>query len=58
MTKVQVEAIAISIPIDQPTRISTRILGARDYVIVRATNDECPEMGLGYVYAGTNGGRA
>ena len=57
MTKVQVDAIAISIPIDQPTRISTRILGARDYVIVRARNDGCPESGLGYVYAGTNGGR-
>ena len=57
LTKVQIEAIAISIPIDQPTRMSTRVLGARDYVIVRATNDGCPEAGLGYVYAGTNGGR-
>lgn len=58
MSNISLEVIAIGIPMDQPTWISTRILSQRDYVIVKATRKDCAEVGIGYVYAGTNGGRA
>jgi len=53
---VRVRAQAVSIPLEQPTRISTRVLGARDFVIVTVEPDSGDEVGLGYTYAGTSGG--
>ena len=52
----RVRAQAVSIPLERPTRISTRVLGARDFVIVTIEPDSGDEVGLGYTYAGTSGG--
>lgn len=51
-----VEAQYVRVPVARPTRISTRVLGARDYVLVRVRRDDHPDEGIGYAYAGTNGG--
>ncbi|MGB3481779.1 MAG: mandelate racemase/muconate lactonizing enzyme family protein [Mycobacterium sp.] len=50
-----VEAIVTQVPIEKPTRISTRVLGHRDYLIVRVTDTD-GVVGQGYTYSGTNGG--
>lgn len=46
----------MSIPLEEPTRISTRVLAARDFVIVTIEPDSGDLVGLGYTYAGTSGG--
>lgn len=50
-----VEAHAVSIPVTKPTRMSTRTLGRRDYLLVHVDTDE-GVRGLGYSYVGTTGG--
>lgn len=52
-----VKAQAVYIPLKKPTRISTRILNKRDFVIVTVTCDESDVKGIGYSYLGTAGGR-
>lgn len=56
MSNIQaIEAIVARVPLEQPTHISTRVLGHRDYLLVRIT-DAAGNTGWGYTYAGTNGG--
>jgi len=50
-----VRARAVSIPVEKPTRMSTRILDRRDFVIVEVEEEE-GRSGVGYSYAGTTGG--
>lgn len=50
-----VDVVVAQVPVAKPTRISTRVLSHRDYVIVSIT-DENGVVGHGYTYAGTNGG--
>lgn len=56
MTITSLEAVAVRIPVARPTRIATRVLDKRDYVLVRVTRDDMALGGVGYVYAGTSGG--
>ena len=56
MSKVTLSARAVSIPLKQPTRISTRVLDKRHYVIVTAQREDSDKVGVGYIYAGTSGG--
>jgi L-alanine-DL-glutamate epimerase-like enolase superfamily enzyme len=51
-----VSAEAVRIPVSEPTRMSTRLLNQRDYLIVTVEADGSAETGVGYVYAGTSGG--
>jgi L-alanine-DL-glutamate epimerase-like enolase superfamily enzyme len=51
-----VSAEAVRIPVSEPTRMSTRLLSQRDYLIVTVEADGSTETGVGYVYAGTSGG--
>ncbi|HLH73709.1 MAG TPA: mandelate racemase/muconate lactonizing enzyme family protein [Chloroflexota bacterium] len=46
----------VAIPVKRPTAISTRNLAVREFVLVWLESDAGVE-GLGYTYAGTNGGR-
>lgn len=50
-------ARAVSIPVAKPTRISTRVLSHREYLIVEITDDSSEHVGYGYSYVGTGGGR-
>ena len=51
-----VRAATLRVPIEKPTKIATRVLGGRDYVLVWIDTDE-GVTGIGYTYAGTLGGR-
>jgi L-alanine-DL-glutamate epimerase-like enolase superfamily enzyme len=51
-----VEATALSIPLARPTRIATRTVVAREFVLV-FVQDDAGHRGVGYTYAGTVGGR-
>jgi L-alanine-DL-glutamate epimerase-like enolase superfamily enzyme len=51
-----VEATALSIPLARPTRIATRTVLAREFVLV-TVQDDAGHQGVGYTYAGTVGGR-
>ena len=51
-----VSAEALRIPVSEPTRMSTRLLNQRDYLVVTIEADGSAERGIGYVYAGTSGG--
>jgi L-alanine-DL-glutamate epimerase-like enolase superfamily enzyme len=51
-----VEATALSIPLARPTRIATRTVLAREFVLV-FVEDDAGHRGVGYTYAGTVGGR-
>ncbi|HEX2033037.1 MAG TPA: mandelate racemase/muconate lactonizing enzyme family protein [Chloroflexota bacterium] len=53
---VDVRAVALAIPLDRPTRISTRTVTAREFVLVWVDGDD-GVSGIGYTYAGTVGGR-
>jgi L-alanine-DL-glutamate epimerase-like enolase superfamily enzyme len=57
MTIEWLEARALRLPVERPTRISTRTLDNRDYVIVSARRSDGDAVGIGYAYAGTTGGR-
>lgn len=56
MTITSIEATVVQLPVRQPTRIATRTITRRDYVIVRVRRTGTDEEGIGYVYAGTSGG--
>lgn len=56
MNSLSIRARAFRIPIEKPTSISTRVLSAREFVIVTVTRDDGPDIGVGYTYAGTSGG--
>lgn len=47
-------ARAVSVPVERPMSMSTRVLDRRDYVLVEAESDA--GAGVGYTYAGTRGG--
>lgn len=51
----RVWAQAASVPVHKTTRMSTRALGRRDYLLVHVETDD-GERGLGYAYVGTAGG--
>jgi L-alanine-DL-glutamate epimerase-like enolase superfamily enzyme len=55
-TIADVRAVALSIPLARPTRIATRTVLAREFVLVRVEGDDGVQ-GVGYTYAGTVGGR-
>jgi L-alanine-DL-glutamate epimerase-like enolase superfamily enzyme len=50
----RVTARWVTIPVDKPTRMSTRNLDRRDYLLVEV--EAGGATGLGYAYAGTRGG--
>ncbi|MHB1164151.1 MAG: mandelate racemase/muconate lactonizing enzyme family protein [Candidatus Nanopelagicales bacterium] len=51
-----VQARAVSLPLQQPTRISTRVLTHREYVVVSLRRQDDEQVGFGYTYTGTSGG--
>ena len=53
----KVTARALRVPVKQATRISTRLLDKRDYLLVTVEVDDSDEVGIGYAYAGTTGGK-
>ncbi len=55
VTIARVHARAVAVPLRRPTRISTRVLGARHFLLVEVC-DDAGVTGSGYAYAGTNGG--
>jgi L-alanine-DL-glutamate epimerase-like enolase superfamily enzyme len=57
MSVTRVTAQTVRIPVSRPTRMSNRILHQRDFVTVAIETDESDHIGIGYVYAGTTGGR-
>jgi L-alanine-DL-glutamate epimerase-like enolase superfamily enzyme len=57
MTVERLEAQAVRVPVERPTRMATRALDKRDYVLVRVRRSDCEAVGIGYAYAGTTGGR-
>lgn len=57
MTLTKLEARAVRVPVAEPTRMATRLLDKRDFVLVRAACSGTGEVGVGYAYAGTSGGR-
>jgi len=50
----QVQARLVRVPVARPTRMATRVLGQRDYVLVTVRAGDAE--GVGYCYAGTGGG--
>src|SRR4051794_27097784 len=56
MSITRIHATAVRVPVARPTRISTRLLDKRDYVLVRVSRSDTALEGIGYVYAGTSGG--
>jgi L-alanine-DL-glutamate epimerase-like enolase superfamily enzyme len=56
MTISQIGVRLLRIPVKEPTRISTRLLDNRDYVVVSLRRDGDDTEGTGYTYAGTTGG--
>ncbi len=56
MTITSLHATAVRVPVVKPTRIATRVLDKRDYVLVRVTRTDTDAEGVGYIYAGTSGG--
>jgi L-alanine-DL-glutamate epimerase-like enolase superfamily enzyme len=51
----EMRCIALRLPVSHPTRISTRVLDARDYLLVTLRTDTSEQVGLGYAYVGTRG---
>ena len=49
--------VAVRVPVERPTAIATRQLGAREYILVWIDTDD-GHTGIGYTYAGTVGGQA
>lgn len=52
-----IRTAVVRVPIERPTAIATRQLGAREYILVWIDND-AGQTGVGYTYAGTVGGAA
>jgi L-alanine-DL-glutamate epimerase-like enolase superfamily enzyme len=57
MNITNIRTVAVRVPIERPTAISTRQLTGRDYILVWIDTD-AGHTGIGYTYAGTVGGRA
>jgi L-alanine-DL-glutamate epimerase-like enolase superfamily enzyme len=55
VTAVKVRARSVAIPVEPATRISTRLLRERHYLLVEVITSD--GSGVGYAYAGTSGGR-
>jgi L-alanine-DL-glutamate epimerase-like enolase superfamily enzyme len=55
VTALKVRARSVAIPVEPATRISTRLLRERHYLLVEVITSD--GAGIGYAYAGTNGGR-
>jgi len=51
-----VEAIPVAVPLTVPTRIATREVRAREFVLVEVRTED-GHVGVGYTYTGTNGAR-
>ncbi|MHB1007495.1 MAG: mandelate racemase/muconate lactonizing enzyme family protein [Chloroflexota bacterium] len=51
-----VKSTVVAIPITRPTAMATRTLRKREYVLTTLITDDGVE-GIGFTYAGTNGGR-
>lgn len=51
-----VHATAVRIPLRRATRMATRDLGARDYLLIEVRCSDTEAVGTGYAYAGTSGG--
>src|SRR3954452_5966914 len=51
-----VVATAVAVPLSVPTRIATREVLAREFVLVEVTTDD-GVVGVGYTYTGTTGGK-
>jgi len=51
-----VTACSVSVPLDNPTSFSTRMVTARDYTLVRILSEDGAE-GIGFCYAGSTGGK-
>ena len=49
--------VSVRVPVERPTAIATRQLGAREYILVWIDTD-VGHTGIGYTYAGTVGGQA
>ena len=56
MTVLSVCATAVRIPLQRATRIATRDLVARDYLLIEIRCSDTEVAGTGYAYAGTTGG--
>ncbi len=56
MTISSIDVTLERIPVREPTRISTRVLDKREYVVVSLHREDGEDEGVGYVYAGTAGG--
>jgi L-alanine-DL-glutamate epimerase-like enolase superfamily enzyme len=56
MVITSISSRAVRIPLARPTRMSTRQLDNRDYLIVEVRASDTNEVGVGYSYAGTSGG--
>jgi L-alanine-DL-glutamate epimerase-like enolase superfamily enzyme len=54
-TLVHVKARAVALPVERSTRMATRVLRERHYLLVEVATDD--GVGVGYAYAGTSGGR-
>lgn len=54
-TVLALDPIVVSVPVDPPVRIATRLLPAREYLLVVVRTDDGVD-GVGYAYAGTSGG--
>lgn len=52
----EVSARAVCVPVRTRTRMSTRELAQRDYLLVQVRTDDSHLVGLGYAYVGTSGG--
>jgi L-alanine-DL-glutamate epimerase-like enolase superfamily enzyme len=52
-----VRARALAVPLSRATRMSTRVLDQRHFLVVEISADAGGPVGVGYAYAGTNGGR-
>jgi L-alanine-DL-glutamate epimerase-like enolase superfamily enzyme len=57
MAIVGVRARAVAIPLSRPTRMATRSLDQRHYLLVEVSTQAGSPTGVGYAYAGTSGGR-
>ncbi|MDP8922978.1 MAG: mandelate racemase/muconate lactonizing enzyme family protein [Chloroflexota bacterium] len=51
-----VEAIPVAVPLNVPTRIATREVRAREFVLVEVRTED-GQAGVGYTYTGTSGAR-
>lgn len=52
-----VRARALAVPLSRATRMATRVLDQRHFLVVEISSDAHGPVGVGYSYAGTSGGR-